>query len=100
MNMLVGDRGQVEARERLRPLVETFFVVAMLPRAGGRVGADGVPHLGTRRRTEFVAQAGVSRLGPCGDALEFVVVRIGEEAGVVGKGVAVATGMKVGKFCG
>ena len=62
----------------------------MLARARGRVGVDGVPDLGAGRRAQIVAQAGIGGLGPAGDALQFVVVGVGEKTRAVGEGLGEA----------
>ena len=61
-------------------LVMAFLVVAVLARAGGGVGVDRVPDFRARRRFQVVTQAGRGRFRPLGDALQFLVVGVGERA--------------------
>ena len=79
-------------------LVKTFSAVAVLARTRRGVGVDGVPHLGTRRRPEIMAQSGSGRFGPLGDPLEFVVIGIPKKCRAISEGVAQARRAQVVRF--
>ena len=79
-------------------LIEALLGVAVFARAGGGVGVDGVPYLGTRGRADIVPEARVGLLRPVGDALQFIVVSIGKERRAIRERVAEARRAEVVGF--